>query len=169
MIRFTAVLPAHDAAEPTLVIPLDHDRRRRSRLRLMLAGKLEVGISLPRGTLLRDGDRLRSEDGAVVARVAADLESLSVARTSDLHLLARAAYHLGNRHVPLQIETGRVLYPHDHVLDGLCRELGLEVHTERLPFEPEAGGYGGGHGHGHDGHGHDGHAHDHGDGHGHEH
>jgi urease accessory protein len=160
MLRFTSVLKPDEPAESTLVIPLDHDRRRRSRLRLMLSGNTEVGISLPRGLVLKDGDRLRSEDGKVVARIKADAESLSVASTRDVHLLARAAYHLGNRHVPLQIEQGYVLYPHDHVLDGLCRELGLEVRSERRPFEPEAGGYaGGGHAHGH-GHG-DGHGHDH--------
>jgi urease accessory protein len=166
MIRFTSVVRHDDAAEATLTIPLDHERRRRSRLRLMLAGGTEVGVTLPRGTVLRDGDRLRSEDGRVVARVAANAESLSIAETDDRHLLTRAAYHLGNRHVPLQIEAGRVLYPHDHVLDGMCREIGLTVRSERLPFEPEVGGYaGGGHGHDH-GHGNDA---DHGDGHGHGH
>ena len=156
MIRFVNVLHETEAGEPTLVIPLDHDRRRRSRLRLMLAGGVDVGVALPRGSVLKDGDRLRSEDGLVVARVAADAENLSVAATDDAHLLARAAYHLGNRHVPLQIEAGHVLYPHDHVLDGLCRELGLSVRAERRPFEPEVGGYaGGGHGSAHgDGHGH---------------
>jgi urease accessory protein len=159
LIRFTVLLKSDERADPTLVIPLDHDRRRRSRLRLMLAGGTEVGISLPRGLVLRDGDRLRSEDGKVVARIEADAESLSVAHTDDVHLLARAAYHLGNRHVPLQIERGSVLYPHDHVLDGMCRELGLEVRAERRPFEPELGGYASGHAHTH-AHG-EGHSHDH--------
>lgn len=159
MIRFTSVLHSDEPGEPTLSIPLDHERRRRSRLRLILQGGTEVGVALARGSVLRDGDRLRSEDGAVVARVVADAEQLSVASTADVHLLARAAYHLGNRHVPLQIEPGCVLYPHDHVLDGLCRELGLTVEAAQRPFEPELGGYAGGHGHAH-GHG-DGHAHDH--------
>jgi urease accessory protein len=156
MIRFTSVLQKGEPAEPTLTIPLDHEHRRRSRLRLMLAGGVEVGVNLPRGIVLRDGDRLRSEDGQTVARIKADAESLSVATTSDVHLLARAAYHLGNRHVPLQIETGRVLYPHDHVLDGLCRELGLVVRADRQPFEPELGGYATSHPHAvGEGHGHD--------------
>jgi len=158
MIRFTSVLHDDEAGDPTLTIPLDHERRRRSRLRLMLSGGTEIGVTLPRGSVLKDGDRVRSEDGAVVARIVADAESLSVATTEDVHLLARAAYHLGNRHVPLQIETGTVLYPHDHVLDGLCRELGLSVRAERRPFEPELGGYAGGHGQV-DGHGHHGHEH----------
>ncbi len=103
---------------------------------------------LPRGSVLREGDRLQSEDGTRTARVKAAPEEVSRARTSDPHLLARAAYHLGNRHVPLQIEPDVVLYPHDHVLDGMCTRLGLAVAFAALPFEPEAGGYGG-HGHSH--------------------
>ena len=155
MIRFTSVLHEGEPGEPTLTIPLDHEHRRRSRLRLVLSGGTDVGITLPRGRVLKDGDRLRSEDGQLVARVRADSENLSVASTGDVHLLARAAYHLGNRHVPLQVEPDCLLYPHDHVLDGLCRELGLVVRTERRPFEPELGGYAGGHGDSHgDGHGH---------------
>jgi urease accessory protein len=86
----------------------------------------------------------------VVARIRAAGEHVSVVESDDPHLLARAAYHLGNRHVALRIERGRLIYSKDHVLDGLCRELGLAVSEQILPFEPEAGGYAGGHGHAHE-------------------
>lgn len=146
MLRFVELCRAEDSDVSPIRIPLSHDQRRRSRLRVVLADGREIGLFLPRGSVLRDGDWLRSEEG-VLARVAAAPELVSVAATTDPHLLARAAYHLGNRHVPLQIELQHVVYPHDHVLDGLCRELGLSVSDALLPFEPEAGGYAGEHRH----------------------
>lgn len=147
---FQSLLPAGDTAEPTLVLTLDHHQRRRARLRVPLPSGEVVGIALPRGLALKDGDRLRSEPSCVVARIRAAGEHVSVAETDDQHLLARAAYHLGNRHVALRIERGRLIYSKDHVLDGMCRELGLLVSEQILPFEPEAGGYAGGHGHAHE-------------------
>ena len=77
-------------------------------------------------------------------------------KTDDAHLLTRVAYHLGNRHVPLEVGNGYVRYLHDHVLDDMVKGLGAEVISEKAPFEPEAGAYGGSHGHGHSlGHNHD--------------
>jgi len=136
--RLTAFAPAEGEAAATL--SLGFEDRRRSRQLARLDDGREVGLDLPRGTVLREGDRL-SGDGVPVIVVRAAPETLSVARTSDAHLLARAAYHLGNRHVPLQVAPQRLAYQHDHVLDGMVRELGLTVTTERAPFEPEAGGY----------------------------
>jgi urease accessory protein len=173
---FTRLVPKDEQAEPTLTIELGYEQRRRARLRLTLPSGETIGLLLPRGSVLRDGDRLQSEDGAHTARVKAAPEEVSRARTSDPHLLARAAYHLGNRHVPLQILPDHVLYPHDHVLDGMCRELGLAVDVAALAFEPETGGYGGhahahhhrsephehGHDHAHHDHDHDHHHHHHG-------
>ena len=170
---FTRVLSPREPAEPALAIELGYEQRRRARLRLTLPSGETVGLMLPRGNVLREGDRLQSEDGTLTVSIKAAPEQVSRARTSDPHLLARAAYHLGNRHVPLQILPDFVLYPHDHVLDGMCRELGLAVDAAALPFEPETGGYGG-HGHAHhhrhdhDHHDHDHHGHDH-HGHGHDH
>lgn len=163
---FTRVVPPEEPAELTLAVELGYEQRRRARLRLTLANGETVGLMLPRGSVLREGDRLQSEDRTRTLRVKAAAEEVSRARTNDPHLLARAAYHLGNRHVPLQILPDFVLYPHDHVLDGLCRELGLTVDAALLPFEPETGGYGG-HGHSHH-HRHE-HEHHHGDEHAHEH
>ncbi|HET9933167.1 MAG TPA: urease accessory protein UreE [Polyangiaceae bacterium] len=148
MRTFDELLPRGDAREATLVLPLDHEQRRRARLRVMLPSGEAIGISLPRGGSLRDGDKLRASADGTVARVRAAPEHVSVAETSDAHLLTRGAYHLGNRHVALRIERVRLIYPHDHVLDGLCRELGLSVSQQILPFEPEPGGYAGEHSHG---------------------
>lgn len=160
---------APEGAPPGATLSLGFQDRRRSRQLARLDDGREVGLNLPRGTILRDGDRLVSDDGGPVVVVRAAPETLSVARTGDALLLARAAYHLGNRHVPLQVAPDHVAYQHDHVLDGMVRDLGLSVATQRAPFEPEAGGYRhegnerGGHGHGHDhGHGH-GHHHHHDD------
>jgi urease accessory protein len=123
-------------------LTLSFEDRRRSRLLVRLDDLTEAALMLPRGTVLRAGDLLASTDGAaVVVLVQAAAETLSVARTADALLLARGAYHLGNRHVPLQIGVGWLAYQHDHVLDELARALGLIVTTETGPFEPEAGGY----------------------------
>lgn len=127
---------------PTPTLTLSFEDRRRSRLLVRLDDLTEAALMLPRGTVLRAGDLLASTDGAaVVVLVKAAAETLSVARTADALLLARGAYHLGNRHVPLQIGVGWLAYQHDYVLDELARALGLAVTTEAGPFEPEAGGY----------------------------
>ena len=68
-------------------------------------------------------------------------QTLSLVRAADPVALARAAYHLGNRHVPVQVGAGWLAYEHDHVLDDMVEELGLAVETRVAPFEPEAGGY----------------------------
>ncbi len=141
--RLNADLPV----QATLTLPFD--LRCKSRLRTRLDSGEEVGLFLPRGTVLRHGDRLRATGGLVV-EVRAAPETVSTARADAPLLLARAAYHLGNRHVALQLGPGWLRYPHDHVLDGMVRELGLTVTSEQAPFEPEAGAYGGGHHHGHD-------------------
>lgn len=142
-------------------LALPYDDRKKSRLRARTERGVEVGIVLERGSALHDGDLLQADTGALIA-VRAAPESVSEAVTSDALLLVRAAYHLGNRHVPLQIGAGWLRYQHDHVLDGMLRELGLEVSVGKKAFEPEGGAYSRGHGHGH-GLDHDhGHGHDHG-------
>ena len=163
MLRLTEVIDVETAGQgaDAAALSLTFEDRRRSRLLARLADGSEVALMLPRGTVLRDGDCLRGEAAGPIVRVRAAPETLSVARTDDAHLLTRAAYHLGNRHVPLQIGAGWLAYQHDHVLDDLARELGLHVATEIRAFEPEAGGYRhqGSHAHGHT-HQHD-HGHDH--------
>jgi len=129
-------------------LTLSFEDRRKSRLRACLDDGREVAVLLARGTILHEGDCLFDEEEKVLVVVRAAAETLSVAHTTDWQLLARAAYHLGNRHVPLQVGPNWLAYEHDHVLDGMVCALGLAVVVERRPFEPEAGGYGHGHGHG---------------------
>jgi urease accessory protein len=154
-----------DSAAPAgATLTLTFEERRKSRLRTRLDGGTEVALVLPRGTVLKEGDRLRAETGLVVA-VKAAAETISTARAGDARLLARACYHLGNRHIPVEVGEGWARYLHDHVLDAMVVELGLAVDVASLPFEPEAGAYGG---HGAGGHGGDHHHHgDHDHGHAH--
>lgn len=145
-----------DAGKPLASLTLPLEKRIRSRLRAVLDDGREVGLFLERGQVLRDGDLLASADGLVV-RVRAAPEPVSEVACADPLLLARACYHLGNRHVALQIKEGRLRYQHDHVLDDMLRGLGLEPGFAEAPFEPEPGAYGGSaHGHGQShGHSHD--------------
>jgi urease accessory protein len=146
MLRLVAKHPETVAADTSVTLTLE--QRVKSRLRVRLEDGREAGIFLPRGDSLKAGDCLVSEEGLVV-RVLAAAERVSTARIQDPLVLARACYHLGNRHVALQIEPGRLHYLHDHVLDDLVRGLGLEVSVEDAPFEPEPGAYGGSSGHVH--------------------
>ena len=131
-------------------LTLPFESRQKSRLRTQLDTGEEVGLYLERGQILRHGDRLRSADGLVV-EVRAAPETVSTLRSDDAARLARACYHLGNRHVALQVGDGWARYLHDHVLDDMVRGLGLAVTVEQAPFEPEAGAYhGAGHHHHHD-------------------
>jgi urease accessory protein len=131
-------------------VTLPFELRKRSRLRTRLDSGEEVALVLERGQILRGGDLLLAEDGQAVEIVAAP-ETLSVVTCPDPWQLARAAYHLGNRHVSLQIGPGWLRYQHDHVLDDMVRGLGLEVSIEQTPFEPEAGAYAAAsHSHGHE-------------------
>ena len=127
-------------ADVELVLPFQ--LRTKSRLRTALADGEEVGIVLDRGSVLREGDLLLAADGRIVKVIAAP-ELVSTVTSNDPLALVRAAYHLGNRHVALQVEAQRLRYQHDHVLDEMVRGLGLSVTVEEAPFEPEAGAYGG--------------------------
>ena len=140
---------------------LEYDQRKRGRLKAVTAGGRAIGLFLPRGEALRDGELLRCESGELIA-VRAAPEAVATASTDDPLLLARACYHLGNRHVPLQIAPGRVRFQCDAVLEDLARHLGLTVLREDAPFHPEAGAYHGQGGHGHH-HGDGGRHHHHGD------
>lgn len=145
---------AQTATPPALTVTLPFELRQRSRQKVTLSSGDEVALLLARGTVLRGGDDLRLSDGRAV-RVEAAVESVSTVRSEDARRLARAAYHLGNRHVPVEVGAGYLRYLHDHVLDEMVRALGLTVAAERAAFEPEGGAYGGGHAH------HHGHAHPH--------
>jgi urease accessory protein len=137
-------VPPQSRVDAEMVLPFE--QRQKSRLRTVLTSGEEIGLFLERGTILRGGDCLRGADGRVVRVVAAD-ESLMEVRSSDAAALARAAYHLGNRHTPVQVGDGWLRFPADHVLGEMLVGLGVRVTGIRAPFEPEAGAYAAGHHH----------------------
>lgn len=127
-------------ARPATQLTLTYELRQKGRQQVALDNGDEVGLLLPEGMLLRDGDLLEADNGLIIEVKAAE-EELSAAFTTDPLLLLRACYHLGHRHVPAQITQNRVSYLHDHVLDDMLRDLGLEVVTYTGSFEPEPGAY----------------------------
>jgi len=138
--------------------------RQKSRLKTKLVSGEEVGLILPRGEILRGGDLVTASDGRVI-EIVAEPEKVLHIETKDL---ARVAYHLGNRHVPVQVGEGFLRITEDHVLEEMVQKLGAKVSHLEAPFEPEAGAYAGGHQHDEMGHGgkihdhhHDEHDHDH--------
>lgn len=125
---------------------LSFHQRQKSRLKVMLDSGEEIGLILPRGTVLKEGDIISTEQGDLIQIVAA-AETVSTIQANDAHLLLRIAYHLGNRHVPLQVEAGWLRYAHDHVLDDMVVLLGGQVSVTQASLHPEKGAYGGGHKH----------------------
>lgn len=153
-------------AAPTERLELPFESRCKSRLRTRLASGEECGLFLERGTVLRGGDRLLGNDGRTVEVVAAPealMEAVMDENSGDPLLLAKAAYHLGNRHVAVHLLPGRLRFAADHVLGEMVRGLGLKLAEIAAPFEPESGAYGahGGHGHSADGEGRGARIHDH--------
>jgi urease accessory protein len=151
MLELIEITGTQGVADDTLTLP--YECRQKSRQRVRLDSGRDAVLLLPGSARLADGDRLRASDGTLVG-VRAATEELSTVRSDDALSLARACYHLGNRHVSLQIGAGWLRFQHDHVLDDMVRGLGLSVALEEACFEPERGAY---HGHGH--------SHSHGDGH----
>jgi len=121
-------------------LKLPFGERSKSRLLALLDNGEEVGLFLERGSVLRHGDLLLADDGRVI-EVEAASETVSTVHTADAVMLARASYHLGNRHVALQIGASWLRYQHDHVLDDMLRGFGLDVRVDEAPFEPEGGAY----------------------------
>ena len=136
--------PAGAPADADLVLPFE--LRQKSRLLTRLATGEETGLVLDRGSVLRGGDRLRAEDGRVV-RVVAAAEALMEAACDDATALARCAFHLGNRHTPVEVRAGALRFAADDVLAAMLRGLGATVTAVTAPFEPEAGAYATGHHH----------------------
>jgi urease accessory protein len=125
---------------------LPFELRQKSRLHATLASGEEVAIVLPRGQVLRGGDWVVASDGRVIEVVAQPEKVLHVLCATP-HALTRAAYHLGNRHVPVELGDGWLRIAADHVLEEMLRGLGASVSAIEAPFEPEAGAYSGRHHH----------------------
>jgi urease accessory protein len=125
-------------------LELPFELRQKSRLRALLSSGEEVALRLPRGTVLRGGDVLSAADGRLI-EVAARPEEVLHVQCETPEALARAAYHLGNRHVPVEIGEGYLRLAADHVLEELLKGLGARITPLTAAFEPEAGAYGGHH------------------------
>ncbi len=161
--RAGAVLPAGTwDGSPADTVRIDFDRRHRRRIQLRTEAGADLLLDLPQAARLRDGDGLQLDDGRVV-RVEARPEPLLDIHAHDAAVLVRIAWHLGNRHLPVQmLAKGTEMHIRiraDHVIADMIRGLGGHVHAVEAPFDPEAGAYAGGHHHHHhhdddDGHDH---------------
>jgi urease accessory protein len=146
-------------------LELPFDMRQKSRFKTKLASGEEVGVMLPRGEILRGGDLVTTSDGRIIEVIAQPEKVLHVECATSV-ALAKIAYHLGNRHVPVEVSDGYLRLGDDHVLERMLEGLGAKVSRTTAPFEPEAGAYGGAeHEHGtakiHDHHDDHDHSHDH--------
>jgi urease accessory protein len=158
MLQISKIIPQGSGLAPVLVkraatVELDWDVRQKSRFDATDSLGRQLGVFLPRGTLVRGGDVLVAEDGSMV-RVIAALQSVLRVTACSSHGsafdLLRAAYHLGNRHVPIELKPDHLKIEPDHVLADLLRAMHLTVNAVNEAFEPEGGAYqAGGHSHSH--------------------
>jgi urease accessory protein len=154
MRRATNVLAPGTWRDSVATVSLTYDDRYRRRTRLMdtAGGAFLLDLETPR--VLQDGEGLELEGGGVIAVVAAD-EPVADVHTHSVAETARIAWHIGNRHIPVQVlSDGSLRIRDDHVLVAMIEGLGAHVHRRIAPFSPEGGAYAGGasphHGHGHD-------------------
>jgi urease accessory protein len=141
------ITEAEQVLLPKLVLPFEF--RRKSRFRTRLDNETDVALFLPRGSVLREGDLLEAEDGTLI-KVEAAVENVLRITAGTPYELMRAAYHLGNRHIPVELGESYLKIEIDPVLQEMLRQLGATVREEQSSFQPEGGAYGGGHRHGHD-------------------
>jgi urease accessory protein len=148
--RAVSVLRASDWADASALdqVQLDHDRRHRRRILLTTDAGRELLVDLAHATRLRDGDGLVLEEGGVV-RVRARPEPLLEIHAHSADALVRIAWHLGNRHLPVQLLGDRMRIRADHVIAAMVEGLGGHAHALDAPFDPEDGAYAGGGGHHH--------------------
>jgi urease accessory protein len=146
--RAIEVLRASSWAKDTAIdhVRLTFDERNRRRLRYVALGGTEFVLDLPRATVMRDGDGLKLENGQVIA-VAAAPEPLAEVTAPDLHTLLRLAWHIGNRHLPAELQPSRILIRDDHVIVHMLEGLGATVRRLEATFSPEPGAYSGAGGH----------------------
>jgi urease accessory protein len=122
----------------TLALPFD--TRQKSRFRATLATGIDIGVDLPRTGVLRSGAYIATDSGETLQIIAAP-ETVMQALAPDAFTLLKAAYHLGNRHVPLMLTPEALYFEPDHVLAEMVEGLGLTITTMQHPFEPESGAY----------------------------
>jgi urease accessory protein len=164
MNQVSKLLPSGKGLAPALLkrastVELDWDVRQKSRFDTTDSAGRHLGVFLPRGTVVRGGDVLVAEDGSLTKVIAAPQSVLKITHCSDHgtpYDLIRAAYHLGNRHVPIELKPDHLKIEPDHVLADMLRAMHLIVNAVEEPFEPESGAYAsGGHAHAGHSHGHD--------------
>ncbi|MGO4563771.1 urease accessory protein UreE [Rhizobium sp. 2YAF20] len=159
MQRVTSYLPAGTpSSNPIDKVVLPHDLRHLRRKLLHLQNGDMVMLDLKEPVLFANGDLLVLEDGELIEIVAAEEKLFEITPRDRIHL-TELAWHLGNRHLPAQIEENRILILRDHVIRAMLEGLGAKVAEVAEPFQPVRGAY---HSHGGDAHGHGGHGHDHG-------
>ena len=142
MLTLTQRQPPNPDVAVTYTLALTAEERTRSRHRFETEDGKVVFLRLPRGTLLRDGDILQDETNSSLIRITAKPETVLTVFAQTPLLLMRAAYHLGNRHVPVEITSSYLRLLPDSVLRTMLEQLGLEITEETLPFQPELGAYG---------------------------
>lgn len=147
MLDFEHKLDAAQQAKADILCDcaLTLEQRVKARQKIILSNGDDAGLYIQRGSVLRDGDLIQAKSGEIICIRAAN-ESVSTVIFSDPLSMAKASYHLGNRHVALQINALMLRYQHDHVLDEMLHGMGIKTQHEMAPFEPEAGAYGD-HGH----------------------
>jgi urease accessory protein len=141
MLTFTQRQPPNTNAIVNITLSLTAEERTRSRNKFILADGQEVFLRLARGTVLHDSDILTDETESIYMRIIAKPEPVLTV-LAEIPLLLRAAYHLGNRHVPVEITSTYLRLSPDAVLAAMLIQLGLEIQEEILPFQPELGAYG---------------------------
>ncbi len=167
MLTVNKLMPQGRGLAPVLLkraasVELNWDVRQKSRFDAQDSAGRQLGVFLPRGTAVRGGDVLVAEDGSLIRVIAAPQAVLRITHCADHGTpfdLIRAAYHLGNRHVPIELKPEYLQIEPDHVLADLLRAMHLTVNAVNEGFEPESGAYSSG-GHAHTAHGH-GHSHKH--------
>src|SRR6266851_7566358 len=149
MRRACSIAPMAEVDSPRVIdrVVLDADERHRRRITLTGERGTRFLLDLPQATALRDGDGLVLEDGSIV-RVAGKPESLVEITAANPQQLARLAWHIGNRHIDVEIIGGRLRMRRDHVVEDMLRGLGAQLAPVEAPFEPEPGAYGHEHRHG---------------------
>ena len=166
MLQVSKCIPQGKGLAPVLLqrassVELDWDVRQKSRFDATDSTGRHIGVFLPRGTVVRGGDVLVAEDGSLIKVLAAPQAVLKITHCTNHGTpfdLIRAAYHLGNRHVPIELTPDHLKIEPDHVLADMLRAMHLTVEAVNEAFEPENGAYATG-GHGHGGHNHAGHEH----------
>jgi urease accessory protein len=160
MLTANKLMPQGGGLAPVLrkraaTVELDWDVRQKSRFDATDSQGRQIGVFLPRGTAVRGGDVLVAEDGSLIKVIASAQPVLVITHCSQHGTpfdLMRAAYHLGNRHVPIELQPDHLKIEPDHVLAGMLRAMHLIVREAEAAFEPEGGAYGAqgsGHGHSH--------------------